>query len=485
MATGLAGASFEIPMSISLSRPSDVRSFGKNILSGALRMFSPHIDPAQARACCEQAFAACHQAVHSLGKPSDMAIFLEQAVKCCVDQALLLDGELLLARKSDADAAPWREALAQVSLVAGASLDPRARLQFVASGPSWLPILVLESCPLAASQSWPAVEALCKNGHGPASAALVRACLPPEKSLFSFGPEGASACGLLSGSERFSELSEKFCERWLAGGVVDSGAAEDALLRFGAIWTGGGAPTELLASKAARAVEALRSSFSSMGTCPVDLFSATAARVFAPALPVPQGSETSWPKAATGQKLSASQALFLMLAAPDRNLGWTAWALLRLAEPSPDLFLAAIGRLTVAKVERKILGNVCLSMAKQLAAMPGGLLAPSRRAASITGKKRTSKLDANVFELLARACLVNRLSLLPDEMAPVSEIFLMLARAGFDPQTPAPGSTESSMDKILSRKDTDSAAFKVLMEKIILEASVGAPSPSSAKPPRL
>lgn len=472
-------------MSMTLSKPSDVRSFGNNILSGALRMFSPHIDPAQALSCFQLAFAATHQAVDSLGKPSVMAIFLEQAAKCCVDQALFLDGELLLARKSDADAAPWRGAMAQAALVAGAGLDPRAGLQFAAAGPSWLPTLILEQRPLAAAQCWPAVEALCKNGHGSSSAALLRACLPPEKSLFSFGPAGASACGLLSGAERFSELSEKFCERWLAGGVVDSGLAEDALSHFGAIWTGGGAPTELLASKAARAVEALRSSFAAMGAGPVDSFSAMAARAFAPALPYPQGPETSWPKTFSGAKLSASQALFLMLAAPDRNLGWTAWALLRLADPSPDLFLAAVGRLTVAKDERKILGKVCLSMAKALAASPGGLLAPSRRGVAITGKKRTSKLDANVFELLARACVVNRLSLFPDELSPISEILLMLTRAGFDPQEPALGAAESSMDKILSRKDPDSVGFKALMEKIILEASIGASSPSCGKQPRL
>lgn len=461
----------------------NVPQFSKKIISGALRTFSPHIDALVAESCSSQAFSACSAAVASLRRPGDLAILAEQAVKCCAEQALALDVELrLLGRDSDG-ALAWREAISRVALLMGAGLERRALVQLACAGPSWLSILMVELLSTPPAEGEALALALSKAGPGPAGSTilLIRACLPASKSLFSPTSKKGSLCSIFSRAEHCSEIAERNAKRWLSGAALDPRSTEEAANHFSALWLGGSnlAPAERRAEQAA---EALRSSYAAIGSAPVDLFAAAAARAFSPPLGV-NGAESSWPKSST-QKLTPPQALFLVLAAPEHNAAWAAWAMLRLAEPSPDLLFAAAHRLSSVATHRKALGAVCLSMAKQLNAADGGILAPSVRA-SRPGPRSSAKLGANIFELLCKACLVNQLPSFPDEMPAIEAMFSMLAQAGFDPFERAQGAKLSSMEKVQARNDLHAPHLMALLEKFSLEAASAPGAASSAPVPRL
>lgn len=436
-------------------------------------MFSPWApDPAAARQAFDLAWtASCDGARFDVASKALGKIY-PLALAAIANRAEEFDQELAQSPRQPGVAAAWRSLFGDVFEAARGPVDEKSRLVLAARGPAWL----VEDTKLRAPPSREACFGAARevfNRKGPSRLGQAAACLPPDSHIFTTSAETARsvASQAIGALVHFAADRKEIVNQFQSAFPGELPARTRAVHDVGcSLWTG---------SAAAAAAAA----FSRLGEGRSDAFAATLAASCAPAAAA-RKLPADWHQALRPGSLNEKDAVFLLLAAPEANFDMCARAAAHLAHPTVAVLHAGLARFASMGAENGQEGLLALAgVARALAAArPSELRDPTARG-SRAGSARL--IGLNAFELCLRAGMERKSQARPDEAQALASIMMEVAAAGYDPSA-EPSSAASTRSKMQQSKNAEAKPWLAILEAVELQASLGAPTPSSsAKGPRL
>jgi hypothetical protein len=225
-------------------------------------------------------------------------------------------------------------------------------------------------------------------------------------------------------------------------------------------------------------------SFSKIDAKPFDALAALIVHCSAPLARLAQLSP-AWMAHCHEDSLSAKDALFSLLWAPDRSLLTALEIVQGSARPSATLLHAGLTRLAGApQAQRAALATRLLTWSKALSnPQSSTLMDPSLRGAKGTSNKI---LCSNAMELALRAAIHNKTLPAGPEGRSLCEILDLCIGQGGQLDQPGPGATMSIKAKLMLSKSQDAKPWLAWAEAIEIRSAMSSgPTPATGKAPRL